>query len=71
VAASSSGSGLGGTEDMRLFVKRDIALTPLRNVTGAHFVRLCGDHVLPAVGGALQPVAEISLRGLHRDHASG
>jgi protein-L-isoaspartate(D-aspartate) O-methyltransferase len=39
--------GPGGTEDVRLFVKRGIALTPLRSVTGAHFVRLCGEHGYP------------------------
>ena len=39
--------GHGGAEDVVLFEKIDADLVPRRLVTGAHFVRLYGDHGFP------------------------
>jgi len=36
--------GPGGLEDVRLFEKHDGALVFMRNITGAYFVRLYGEH---------------------------
>jgi protein-L-isoaspartate(D-aspartate) O-methyltransferase len=39
--------GPGGVDDVRLFEKRHGTLTATRDVTGAHFVRLHGEHGYP------------------------
>jgi len=39
--------GPGGAEDVVLFEKRDGELEPVRSVSGAHFVRLYGEHGFP------------------------
>jgi protein-L-isoaspartate(D-aspartate) O-methyltransferase len=42
--------GPGGAEDVIVFVKKGTELEPERNLTGARFVRLYGEH-----GYALEP----------------